>query len=76
MPKHPWESGVTSLILALHSPPRMLVFPSQTTIGAHHLPLHLDRYLHSPNVPLSAMGRVLFPHPSLIIGAHEVIAHW
>ena len=22
------------------------------------------------------MGRVLFPHPSLIIGAHDVMAHW
>ena len=35
--------------------------------GANHVHPCLNRYLHSPNIPLSATGRVLFCNPSLLI---------
>ena len=44
--------------------------------GAHHVYPCLNRYLCSPNIALSVMGRVLFCNPSLLTGTPVVMAHW
>ena len=81
VPRLPQESGVTSLTLGSLSSPGhsfflLRIVPSWTTIGVHLLSPCLDKYLHSSNVPLFSMGRVIFPSPFWTISVHVVVAHW
>ena len=69
-PRLPRESGVTSHIFGLLSPPRMIIppswiVPSWINVGEHHYPLGWWTGTCTPPNPL--LGRVLFLSPLLVL---------
>ena len=73
LPRHPWESGVTSLVLGSLSPPRMLISPSQIvpsliTVEEHHYPIHWRTGTCTPPRPYFVQSPLPHSAPGAIFG--------